>query len=178
MQHRARIFDCVRDTVKVLMRSYHSNRNNFPTDQSKLLPSSAAYRSPSSKNQNTHSSLTSRAQAFFRYPLRAQSGASLHSSYSGGATSLDSTQTSSDTRSADSFSVAHPYSAMVSAPVPVVSSNEMLEDEDQCPVCLEPLSFKLPGEKPHIVPDCGHALHEVSLDARQITCFCSIYHFY
>ena len=32
-----------------------------------------------------------------------------------------------------------------------------------CPVCLEPLSFsfRLPGEKPHIVPECGHALHEV-----------------
>jgi hypothetical protein len=30
-------------------------------------------------------------------------------------------------------------------------------------VCLEPLSFsfRLPGEKPHIVPECGHALHEV-----------------
>jgi hypothetical protein len=23
-------------------------------------------------------------------------------------------------------------------------------------------TFRLPGEKPHIVPECGHALHEVS----------------
>lgn len=38
------------------------------------------------------------------------------------------------------------------------------EDDDKCPVCIESLnaSFKLPGEKPHIVPECGHALHEVS----------------
>lgn len=36
-------------------------------------------------------------------------------------------------------------------------------DDELCPVCIESLSFtfRLPGEKPHIVPDCGHALHEV-----------------
>jgi hypothetical protein len=49
------------------------------------------------------------------------------------------------------------------APVPVVTNNRMGEDEE-CPVCLEPLSFsfRLQGEKPHIVPECGHVLHEVS----------------
>lgn len=56
-----------------------------------------------------------------------------------------------------------PYPAMLPAPLPVVSNKEIHEEED-CPVCLEPLSFsfRLPGEKPHIVPECGHALHEVS----------------
>lgn len=40
---------------------------------------------------------------------------------------------------------------------------------DTCPVCLEPLSFsfRLPGEKPHIVPECSHALHEA--------CFVAVY---
>ena len=61
----------------------------------------------------------------------------------------------------------HPYSSslMLPAPLPVVSSHDVLEEEDECPVCLEPLSFsfRLPGEKPHIVPECGHALHEVCL---------------
>jgi hypothetical protein len=54
--------------------------------------------------------------------------------------------------------------AMHPAPLPVVSNKEVHEEED-CPVCLEPLSFsfRLPGEKPHIVPECGHALHEVSI---------------
>jgi hypothetical protein len=53
---------------------------------------------------------------------------------------------------------------MAHAPLPVVSSHDSSEDEEDCPVCLEPLSFsfRLPGEKPHIVPECGHALHEVS----------------
>jgi hypothetical protein len=53
---------------------------------------------------------------------------------------------------------------MAHAPLPVVSSHDATEDEEDCPVCLEPLSFsfRLPGEKPHIVPECGHALHEVS----------------
>lgn len=37
-------------------------------------------------------------------------------------------------------------------------------DEELCPICVESLSFtyRLPGEKPHVVPECGHALHEVS----------------
>ncbi|TFY67578.1 hypothetical protein EVJ58_g1543 [Rhodofomes roseus] len=58
---------------------------------------------------------------------------------------------------------------MVAAPLPVVSSHDASDDEAECPVCLEPLSFsfRLPGEKPHIVPECGHALHEA--------CFTAVY---
>ncbi|KAI9510293.1 Pleckstrin homology domain-containing protein [Russula earlei] len=58
---------------------------------------------------------------------------------------------------------------MAHAPLPVVSSHDSSEDEEECPVCLEPLSFsfRLPGEKPHIVPECGHALHEA--------CFTAVY---
>lgn len=36
-----------------------------------------------------------------------------------------------------------------------------------CPVCLEPLSYRLAGEKPHVVPNCGHALHNA--------CFTAVY---
>ncbi|EKM81770.1 hypothetical protein AGABI1DRAFT_70206 [Agaricus bisporus var. burnettii JB137-S8] len=52
-------------------------------------------------------------------------------------------------------------------PVPVISNNHLKDIEDECPVCLEPLSFsfRLPGEKPHIVPECGHALHEACFSA-------------
>ncbi|ETS62263.1 von willebrand ring finger domain-containing protein [Moesziomyces aphidis] len=39
--------------------------------------------------------------------------------------------------------------------------------EVDCPVCLEPLSHRLAGEKPHVVPTCGHALHNA--------CFTAIY---
>ncbi|KAG6890106.1 hypothetical protein C0995_012056 [Termitomyces sp. Mi166 len=58
---------------------------------------------------------------------------------------------------------------MPAAPIPVVSARDAPEDEAECPVCLEPLSFsfRLPGEKPHIVPECGHALHEA--------CFIAVY---
>ncbi|KAH9036183.1 Pleckstrin homology domain-containing protein [Lactarius pseudohatsudake] len=58
---------------------------------------------------------------------------------------------------------------MVHAPLPVVSSHDSSEEGEECPVCLEPLSFsfRLPGEKPHIVPECGHALHEA--------CFTAVY---
>lgn len=34
-----------------------------------------------------------------------------------------------------------------------------IEQEADCPVCLEPLSVRLQGEKPHVVPLCGHKLH-------------------
>jgi hypothetical protein len=56
---------------------------------------------------------------------------------------------------------SHPYSSH-DAP-PIVPSRDTMDEEAECPVCLEPLSFsfRLPGEKPHIVPECGHALHEV-----------------
>ena len=57
-----------------------------------------------------------------------------------------------------------PHSSVYMPPIPVVKNHSVVEDDDECPVCLEPLSFsfRLPGEKPHIVPECGHALHEVS----------------
>jgi hypothetical protein len=46
----------------------------------------------------------------------------------------------------------------------VLVSSEDHQDQEKCPVCVENLSstYRLPGEKPPIVPECGHALHEVS----------------
>jgi hypothetical protein len=48
--------------------------------------------------------------------------------------------------------------------VTLVSEEDARDEGDNCPVCCESLSFtyRLPGEKPHIVPECGHSLHEVS----------------
>lgn len=43
--------------------------------------------------------------------------------------------------------------------VALVSAQEDIE-EVICPVCCESLRNRLPGEKPHIVPECGHGLHE------------------
>ncbi|UZJ54963.1 hypothetical protein CBS101457_004283 [Exobasidium rhododendri] len=40
-------------------------------------------------------------------------------------------------------------------------------DESSCPVCLELLSFRLAGEKSHVTPLCGHALHHA--------CFTAVY---
>lgn len=40
-------------------------------------------------------------------------------------------------------------------------------EETDCPVCLEPLSHRLAGEKSHVVPQCGHALHNA--------CFTAVY---
>ena len=79
-----------------------------------------------------------------------------------------SLKSKSDTAStitpSDENNNARPYSSVYMPPIPVVKNHSVVEDDDECPVCLEPLSFsfRLPGEKPHIVPECGHALHEVS----------------
>lgn len=46
----------------------------------------------------------------------------------------------------------------------VVSQEETpKQDEYNCPICVESLdaSFRLPGEKAHVVPECGHTIHEV-----------------
>ncbi|KZT25233.1 hypothetical protein NEOLEDRAFT_1156416 [Neolentinus lepideus HHB14362 ss-1] len=94
-----------------------------------------------------------------RSPPKSPSSASLRSTYT------VSSQATSYTESQN----PHPFAAMVPAPLPVVSSHDTTEEEEECPVCLEPLSFsfRLPGEKPHIVPECGHALHEA--------CFTAVY---
>ena len=110
---------------------------------------------PSSKASSFAASVRS---VFQRSPQRVTSAASLRSAYS-----ANSVKPPSYTSQADSTNL-HPYAAMVAAPLPVVSSHDASDEEEECPVCLEPLSssFRLPGEKPHIVPECGHALHEVS----------------
>lgn len=80
------------------------------------------------------------------------------------APSVRSTYSASTTNTSSSEKhTSHPYAVMHMAPLPVVSTHGAPDDDDECPVCLEPLSFsfRLPGEKPHIVPECGHALHEV-----------------
>jgi hypothetical protein len=87
------------------------------------------------------------------HPHRVPSSNSLHSAYS-------SSSKSSNFSEGNNF---HPYSAMLPALLPVVANHDSVPDEEDCPVCLESLtfSFRLPGERPPIVPECGHALHEV-----------------
>jgi hypothetical protein len=53
---------------------------------------------------------------------------------------------------------------MTPGPLPVVRNDAGADGDEDCIICGESLSFsfRLPGEKPHIVPECGHALHEVS----------------
>ncbi|KAG5735198.1 Rho guanine nucleotide exchange factor scd1 [Termitomyces sp. T112] len=83
--------------------------------------------------------------------------------------SLRSAHSSTTASSSSHSRPVHPFSPMPVAPLPVVSARHPVEVEAECPVCLEPLSFsfRLPGEKPHIVPECSHALHEA--------CFTAVY---
>ncbi|KAG9088359.1 hypothetical protein FRC06_002076 [Ceratobasidium sp. 370] len=62
-----------------------------------------------------------------------------------------------------------PPATMTPGPLPVVRNDPAADIDEDCIICGESLSFsfRLPGEKPHIVPECGHALHEA--------CFTAVY---
>ncbi|KAF9240668.1 hypothetical protein BU15DRAFT_73897 [Melanogaster broomeanus] len=126
------------------------------------LPISPTYSSPRTvpKPPGFKNSTIKGFQAVFhRKPPRSPSTTSLNSAYSVG---------SAPAPAIDNHNLP-PYVPMPPAPLPVVSNHETLDDEQECPVCLEPLSFsfRLPGEKPHVVPECGHSLHEA--------CFTAVY---
>ncbi|KAF8906308.1 Pleckstrin homology domain-containing protein [Gymnopilus junonius] len=91
----------------------------------------------------------SRTHAFKSVFRKSSKPPSVRSAYSASTT----------TSSSENHSV-HPYSSVHMPPLPVVSSHNAPDDDDECP--LPP-----PGEKPHIVPECGHALHEA--------CFTAVY---
>ncbi|KAF8159440.1 Pleckstrin homology domain-containing protein [Crassisporium funariophilum] len=128
-----------------------SNHRDSPTPSIPLTPT---YTSPRLAPKPPPNPIKSGFQAVFR--TKQSRAPSLHSAYS----------TSTTTSSSENHT-PHPYSNM--GPLPVVSSHSAMDNDDECPVCLEPLSFsfRLPGEKPHIVPECGHALHEA--------CFTAVY---
>ncbi|KAF7308563.1 hypothetical protein HMN09_00705400 [Mycena chlorophos] len=95
-------------------------------------------------------------------PSLPKSGFSLSAVFSG------STRTRAPSLRSVSSSISqnsHPYSMHAAAPLPVVSSRQ--DEEPTCPICLESLQLRIAGEKPHIVPECGHALHEA--------CFTAVY---
>lgn len=136
-----------------------TDQHQHQTSNSNQLRHNSAPLSPPRSLVPKSSTLSASFRSVFhRAPQRAPSNNSLQSSYSASSSLNPPSTTAIDAR------VIHPYAAMVAAPLPVVSSHDATEDEAECPVCLEPLSFsfRLPGEKPHIVPECGHALHEVS----------------
>jgi hypothetical protein len=125
---------------------------SLDTHQLSLSPSFASPRSASKTPTFKNPTFKGFQSVFQRKPPRSPSAVSLHSS--------------------DSFDIHnhHPYAAMPPPP-PLAASHDTLDDEQECPVCLEPLSFsfRLPGEKPHVVPECGHSLHEVSTQIARIS---------
>ncbi|OCF40937.1 zinc finger family protein [Kwoniella heveanensis CBS 569] len=80
-----------------------------------------------------------------------------------------SSPTLQSSRSSPNLAESYKMSNQPTHQVTLVSTEDDRDDEETCPVCVESLSFtyRLPGEKPHIVPECGHALHE--------ECFVTVY---
>ncbi|KAH9814757.1 hypothetical protein DFH28DRAFT_1167595 [Melampsora americana] len=58
----------------------------------------------------------------------------------------------------------HPKSGK-SKPEPTAVFVHDQDDGDDCPVCLEDLNMRLRGEKPHVIPSCGHILHASCFEA-------------
>lgn len=150
----------------------HQSSQLHQSNSHHILPPSSPLLTPRARTASTNNKASSFAASvrsvFHRSPHRATSAASLHSAYSASSSSV---KPPSYTSNADTNSL-HPYASMVAAPLPVVSSHDASDEENECPVCLEPLSssFRLPGEKPHIVPECGHSLHEVSTVSCRAPC--------
>lgn len=144
-------------------------QNHRETDHSLTPPLTPTYtaprlapKPPQQLDFNPGKSSTAKAfQSVFHRKQHQDSSRtpSIRSGYSASTSSSDNLANQSATPT------LHPYGTMSPAPLPVVSNHDNAEDEEECPVCLEPLSFsfRLPGEKPHIVPECGHALHEVRI---------------
>ncbi|GAA5995077.1 VWA and PH domain-containing RING finger protein [Rhodotorula paludigena] len=59
---------------------------------------------------------------------------------------------------------AHTRTASATALMPAAVSDANNEEET-CPICLGLLSLRLAGEKPHVVPVCGHRLHHSCFEA-------------
>lgn len=99
-------------------------------------------------------------------PLSTRSSSSMSSR--GPATPYQTQQ-----RQAASSSPSHPYSSSAKSS-PTMVRDTSAEQAD-CPVCLESLSMRLQGEKPHVVPVCGHKLrvfacsipHDIPHDAHR-----------
>lgn len=56
--------------------------------------------------------------------------------------------------------------ALAVAPLALVVTEEE-EDDDayKCPVCVEKMGaeYRIQGEKPDVIPECGHSIHHVNL---------------
>jgi hypothetical protein len=84
------------------------------------------------------------------------------STQSSSGSSVTNTTPYDDTQPFKSYkrnsTLPHPYSsAAVDVNQSMIRDSER-DEEQTCPVCIEPLSLRLTGEKPHVVPQCGHRL--------------------
>ncbi|BGP36660.1 hypothetical protein JCM10449v2_000561 [Rhodotorula kratochvilovae] len=59
----------------------------------------------------------------------------------------------------------HTRTPAAADPLAAFMAYEDSAEEDSCPICLELLSLRLAGEKPHVVPVCGHRLHHSCFEA-------------
>lgn len=84
-------------------------------------------------------------------------------------TSTTSSSTASSNHRTISPPVSHPPAQHPkfekSKPEPTAVFVHDQDDGDNCPVCLEDSKMRLQGEKPHVIPSCGHILHASCFEA-------------
>ena len=138
----------------------HSRRYSRPS-RSNSVQNSQHRRAERSETISSLTSVTSGRSTKFVHPF-ASSG--VHSSSPADFIAPHLTASSISRSRSDSNLLQASMAQVQAAPaLQVHSSFDERTDEETCPVCVESLSFtyRLPGEKPHVVPECGHALHEV-----------------
>jgi hypothetical protein len=55
---------------------------------------------------------------------------------------------------------------LVAPPLALIVNEDSDEEETyKCPVCVERMGsdYRIQGVKPDVIPECGHAIHHVSL---------------
>lgn len=154
----------------------HAHHNGYASDlpSPPPLPTNnmiSSYDSLSWSHSKSHGSLTSPHSSLsgFKYPASSSMTFSHpHTSPKRQQQQQQQPYFNATQSSPNHYSHAHPYANSVATMHRPSSQpntegrnrSKAYEEEDvNCPICLESLSIRLQGEKPHVVPVCGHKLH-------------------
>jgi hypothetical protein len=164
-------------TLKKAKSLFSSSKSTKSAESTAPLPSSPKsgsglqapgypYGNPSLQHSKSYGSLVGNRgtpqanrtapESDYRFPSSGNGGYPASSSGRGGGGGLG-------------FEQSYAASSVRKASLPNIDPHRRttpkIEEEEDCPVCLESLSIRLAGEKAHIVPNCGHKLHADCFEA-------------
>ncbi|SGY31292.1 BQ5605_C002g01220 [Microbotryum silenes-dioicae] len=117
---------------------------------------------PRRPRSSSGSSTAATAQRFIAATFGSRSRPSTSDGHSSMSHHVNSIHKYANGSSAHPSSQAHPFQDLNSGAAVPSSALLITDDGDEgpeCPICVEPLSHRLQGEKAHVTPVCGHQLH-------------------